>query len=148
MLASVGRYKGETAERAVRIALEIFPWYFSLSESLRILTQLDSRHAWIVVGATKNRKWRPLRIHVANVTFCWVNFIESTDLFGLVEEKSWYISRDRYAWKVESDSDTCCVGSTTTTWCKVSLIKRKNISRANIFWGKISLKRWFRLFWY
>lgn len=36
--------------------------------------------------------------------------------------------------RVESDSDTCCVGS--TTWCKVSLIsliKGKNISRANIF---------------
>lgn len=44
-----------------------------------------------------------------------------------------YIAR---AIRVESDSDTCCVGSTITTWCKVSLIsliKGKNISRANIF---------------
>lgn len=62
-----------------------------------------------------------------------------------------YITR-RYAWKVESDSDTCCVGSTTWSVKYLRLIKGKNISRVNIFSRKDFFKArcvwWLELFWY
>lgn len=66
-----------------------------------------------------SRKWRWLEVRVVNVTFCRVNFIESTDPSGFPEKrvsegkKTTYITKP-YTWKVESDSDTCCAGSTTT----------------------------------
>lgn len=49
-----------------------------------------------------------------------------------------YIAR---AIRVESDSDTCCVGSTITTWCKVSLI---SLIKGRIFRARISLKIFFK----
>lgn len=133
----MGRYKGETAERAVKnfpVMLFFFVWIPENLNPTRFQTRVSRRcDEELEMKAVANSRGER---HILLSKFYR---IRRSFRFGGEKEKSWYISR--YAWKVESDSDTCCVGSTTTTWRKVSprLIKGKNISRANIFWGKISL---------
>ena len=87
----VERYKGQRGKekeaaigKAVRTARNFpvtlpFVW-------IPNLTQLDfsppRRRPWCDGERGHSRKWRWLEVRVANVTFCWVNFIESSGPSG------------------------------------------------------------------